>query len=336
MDRASILDHLSALADATRDRLLLLLESHELTVSELCAVLQLPQSTVSRHLKALGDAGWVSSRAEGTSRLYTMALAQLDPATRRLWLLVREQVSGLRGATQDHHRLQGVLAERRTKSQEFFSSSAGQWDRLRDELFGPVFHLQALLGLLDERTIVGDLGAGTGAVSAALAPFVARVVAVDNSAAMLQAAKRRLHGVTNVELRRGDLEDLPIEDRSLDAATLILVLPYVAQPERALREAARVLKPGGRLLVADLLPHDREAYRQQMGHVWLGFPEQQFSQYLADAGFDKVRIRPLPADPRAKGPALFVAVARRPAEAAQELVGSGFSRKIASGPEPSA
>jgi ubiquinone/menaquinone biosynthesis C-methylase UbiE len=325
MDRTSILDHLSALADATRDRLLLLLESHELTVSELCAVVQLPQSSVSRHLKSLADAGWVSSRAEGTSRLYTMARDGLDPGTRRLWLLVREQVSGSRAAAQDHHRLQGVLAERRTKSQEFFSSSAGHWDRLRDELFGPAFHLQALLGLIDERMIVGDLGAGTGAVSAALAPVVARVVAVDNSAAMLQAARRRLHGVTNVELRRGDLEDLPIEDGSLDAATLILVLPYVAQPERALREAARVLKPGGRLLVTDLLPHDRDAYRHQMGHVWLGFSEQQFAQYLANAGFDNARIRPLPADSRAKGPALFVATAARAGDARTHVGGAGAS-----------
>jgi ArsR family transcriptional regulator len=240
-----------------------------------------------------------------------MAREQLDAPTRRLWLLVREQVSGSRGATQDHHRLQGVLAERRTKSQEFFSSTAGQWDRLRDELFGPVFHLQALLGLLDNRWAVGDLGAGTGAVSAALAPFVARVIAVDNSAAMLQAAKRRLHPFPNVELRRGDLEDLPIEDEALDAATLMLVLPYLPQPARVLREAARVLKPGGRLLVADMLPHDREAYRQQMGHVRLGFSEQQISEHLTGAGFDAVRLQPLPADPRAKGPALFVAVARR-------------------------
>jgi ubiquinone/menaquinone biosynthesis C-methylase UbiE len=327
-ERASILDHLSALADATRDRLLLLLEAHELTVTELCAVLQLPQSTVSRHLKALADAGWVTSRAEGTSRLYTMAREGLDQPTRRLWLLVREQVGGSRAATQDHHRLQGVLADRRTKSQEFFSSTAGQWDRLREELFGPTFHLQALLGLVDDRWIVGDLGAGTGAVSAALAPFVARVIAVDNSAAMLQAAKRRLHGLPNVELRRGDLEDLPIEDEALDAATLMLVLPYLPQPARVLREAARVLKPGGRLLVSDMLPHDREVYRQQMGHVRLGFSEAQFSEHLAAAGFEAVHLHPLPADPRAKGPALFVAVARRTIRAHNAVnapVGSALS-----------
>ena len=307
----AILDHLSALADVTRDRLLLLLEGQELTVGELCTVLQLPQSTVSRHLKALSDAGWVTSRAEGTSRLYSMAREARDGSTRRLWLVVREQVAGTRVASQDHHRLQGVLADRRTRSQEFFSSSAGQWDRLREELFGAHFHLRALLGLLDDRWTVGDLGAGTGAVSAAVAPFVRRVVAIDSSPAMLQAARRRLQGVGNVEFQRGDLERLPLENASLDAATLMLVLPYLAQPERVLEEAARVLKAGGRLLVTDLLPHDREAYRQQLGHLWLGFSEDQIASSLERVGFEGVRVHRLPPDPRAKGPGLFAATARR-------------------------
>jgi ArsR family transcriptional regulator len=306
----AILDHLSSLADVTRDRLLLLLESHELTVGELCAVLQLPQSTVSRHLKALADGGWITSRAEGTSRLYSMPRDAREGAARRLWLVVREQVSGTRMAAQDHHRLQSVLAQRQTKSQEFFSSSAGQWDRLREELFGPSFHLQAILGLLDDGWTVGDLGAGTGAVSAALAPFVKRVIAIDSSAAMLQAARRRLQRFQNVEIQRGQLEALPLDSDTLDAATLMLVLPYLAEPERVLAEAARVLKPNGRLLIVDLLPHDREPYRQQFGHLWLGFSEAQIASWLDAAGFDGVRLQPLPSDPRAKGPALFVATAR--------------------------
>ena len=306
----AILDDLSTLADVTRDRVLLLLESHELTVGELCAVLQLPQSTVSRHLKSLSDAGWVTSRAEGTSRLYSMPREAREGAARRLWVVVREQVGGTRAAAQDHHRLQAVLAGRRTKSQEFFSSAAAQWDRLREELFGATFHLHALHGLIDEEWTVGDLGAGTGAVAAALAPFVKQVVAVDASSAMLQAARRRLQGIPNVTLHRGELESLPLQDVTLDAATLILVLPYLAQPDRVLAETARVLKPGGRVVICDLLPHDRDAYRQQLGHVRLGFSEAQMRSALEAVGFVGIRVRALPPDPRAKGPALFVATGK--------------------------
>jgi ArsR family transcriptional regulator len=222
-----------------------------------------------------------------------------------------------------------VLAERRSKSQEFFSSAGARWDRLREDLFGADFHLQALLGLLDDAWTVADLGAGTGSVSAALALFVRRVIAVDNSAAMLNVARRRLQPYPNVELRRGDLESLPHDDASADAATLMLVLPYLPAPDRAIREAARVLKPGGRLLVADLLPHDRENYRQQMGHVWLGFSERQIATMLEEAGLQSARVHALPPDPKAKGPALFVAAATRarvmtkpsakqPAEAAEQ------------------
>jgi len=307
----AILDHLSSLADQTRSRTLLLLDGHELTVSELCGILQLPQSTVSRHLKALGDAGWVSARAEGTSNLYTIDRDALDTSARRLWTLVRDQVSGTAAAAQDQRRLAAALAERRTKSQEFFSSSAGQWDRMRDELFGDRFHLAAFAALADSGWTVGDLGCGTGQVTAAIAPFVAHVVAVDGSAAMLQAAKKRMQGVANVELRRGDLESLPIDDGRLDAATLMLVLHHVPEPERALAEVARVVRPGGRAVIVDMLPHEREKYRHQMGHVWLGFADDVLRRLLEGAGFKDVRIVALPPDPRAKGPGLFVATGRR-------------------------
>jgi ArsR family transcriptional regulator len=309
----AIHDHLASLADTTRSRILLLLERQELTVSELCAITQLPQSTVSRHLKALADAGWVSARAEGTSNLYSVAKV-LDPAARRLWTLVREQVGAATAAAQDQRRLQATLAERRTKSQEFFSSSAGQWDRVRDDLFGDRFHLAALSALIDPSWAIGDLGCGTGQVSAALAPFAARVVAVDDSAAMLQAAKKRLAAFANVDLRRGELESLPIDDSRLDAATLMLVLHHVSQPEKALSEVARVLKPGGRVLLVDMLPHDRDSYRQQMGHVWLGFSEEHTHRLLRISGFEEVRIVPLAPDAKAKGPALFVATATRKPE----------------------
>lgn len=308
---AAIFDDLTALADATRSRMLLVLERHELTVSELCAVLQLPQSTVSRHLKTLLDAAWVSTRRDGTSRYYTLALDDRGPATRRLWALLREQVSLTPGADQDARRLRGVLGQRQTKSQEFFASAAAQWDRLRQDLFGRASHLQALPGLLDSEWVVGDLGCGTGQVAAALAPFVKQVIAVDRSSDMLDAARRRVRDLPNVDVRRGELEALPVVDGALDAATLLLVLHHLPDPAEALAEAARVLRPGGRLLISDMLPHDRETYRQQMGHVWLGFGEDALQKLLGSAGFERIRIASMPTDPDAKGPALFVASARR-------------------------
>jgi ArsR family transcriptional regulator len=311
---AAIFDDLTTLADATRSRMLLLLERHELTVSELCVILQLPQSTVSRHLKTLLDAGWVASRRDGTSRYYTLALDERDGATRRLWLLLREQVGATTAADQDARRLKGVLARRQSASQRFFESAAGQWDKLRAELFGRASHLQALPALLDHRWSVGDLGCGTGEVAAALAPFVARVIAVDRSGEMLQAARRRLRDLPNVEVRRGELEALPVQDGELHAATLLLVLHHLPDPGAALRESARVLAPGGKLVIADMLQHDREEYRQQMGHVWLGFSEDQMRKLLTAAGFDNVRFAALGTDPQAKGPALFVASAVRTRE----------------------
>jgi ubiquinone/menaquinone biosynthesis C-methylase UbiE len=302
----AIFDDLSTLADATRSRMLLLLERHELTVSELCTVLQLPQSTVSRHLKTLADSGWVVSRRDGTSRYYTLSLDDRDHA-RRLWSLLRDQVSTTAGADQDARRLKNVLARRQSKSQEFFESTAGQWDKLRADLFGPTSHLQALPALVDERWTVGDLGCGTGQVAGALAPFAARVIAVDRSGEMLQAARRRLRDLPTVEVRRGELEALPIRDDELDAATLLLVLHHLPDPAAALSEAHRALKPGGRLVIADMLPHDHEEYRQQMGHVWLGFSEEQMQRLLSAAGFDRIHIVALPVNAAAKGPALFVA-----------------------------
>ena len=306
----ALFDRMTALADSTRSRMLLVLDRHELTVNEIRSVLQLPQSTVSRHLKILGDHDWVLSRAEGTSRRYRAA-DKLESSSRRLWHLVREQVAATPAAAQDSRRVQTVLAHRRTRSQKFFSSAAGQWDLLRSELFGKRADLLGLMGLLDETWTVGDLGCGTGQVAESLAPFVARVVAVDDSAAMLSAAKKRLGAMHNVDVRSGRLESLPIEDASLDAALLFLVLHYIPEPGAAIAEAFRTLKPGGRLLIVDMMPHEREELLHDMGHLWRGFSADHVSDLLGAAGFAPARYHPLPADEAAKGPTLFAAVARR-------------------------
>lgn len=308
----AIFGRMAALADPVRARLLLVLEAHELAVTELSAIFQLPQSTMSRHLKALVDEGWIVGWTEGRSTRHRLVPERLEEPARRLWKLVREQTAGLASAGQDAERVRSVLADRRSRSQEFFSTAAGEWDRLRAELFGRRADLAALPGLLDEGWTVGDLGCGTGQVAATLAPFVGRVIAVDESPEVLAAARGRLRGAENVEVRRGTLEDLPVDDGALDAAVVFLVLHYLAEPERGIAEAARALKPGGRLLIVDMTAHDREEYRQRMGHLWQGFAAGEVEAWLTGAGLTAVRHVLLPPDPDAKGPGLFVASARMP------------------------
>ena len=311
MTGALVLDQLSTLSDAIRVRMLAVLEGRELTVSELCDVLQLPQSTVSRHLKILSDGGWVTSRRDGTSRLYSLPGEELASPALALWNVVREQIAVTMAAKDDARRLARVLGARRAKSEAFFSTAAAEWDRLRDELFGSSAHLRALLGLLDPSWTVGDLGCGTGVVSEWLAPFVARVVAVDSSREMLEAARARFAETATVDVRHGSLEALPVADGELNAALLLLVLHHLPEPGRVVAEAARALAPGGRLLILDMVPHDREDYRHTMGHVWLGFPPKQLTRWLEAAGLGAVRITPLMPDRGTRGPSLFVATAVR-------------------------
>jgi SAM-dependent methyltransferase len=304
---------LGSLADATRTRLLLLLGRHELSVGELCGAVQLPQSTVSRHLKVLSDEGWLSTRADGPSRYYRVT-PRLDATAKRLWQVVRDDLAQRPESSQDEARAKQVLAQRRTRSQEFFSTAAGQWDAVRAELFGARGGLAGLLGLLDDNLVIGDLGCGTGAVAAELAPFAARVIAVDESRAMLSAARRRLNTFDHVEVRSGALESLPVETGELDAALMSLVLHYVPEPALALAEAQRALKPGGRLLIIDMTEHGRSEYREQYGHVWQGFGEAQVRGWLEEAGFTGVRWHALAPDASAKGPVLFAASARKQQE----------------------
>ncbi len=306
-----ILEHLTALADPLRCRMLLLLERHELTVGELCSVLQLPQSTVSRHLKTLGDGGWVVSRRDGTSHYYSSPDGRGATAPPRLWDIVRDEIRLTPATAQDAQRLDSVLSDRRSKSQAFFRTAAGQWDRLRTELFGNQFAALSLLGLMDESWAVGDLGCGTGQVTSMLAPFVQKVIAVDASMEMLDAARERLRGHDNVDIRRGALEELPIEDASLDVAVLMLVLHHLPDPVAALREAERVLRPQGKLLVVDMYAHEREEYKHQMGHVWLGFSEEKMTDHITAAGLEPASFYPVAHETGAKGPALFTVTVRK-------------------------
>lgn len=300
---------ISAIADPIRARTLLVLDAHELTVTELQTVLQLPQSTVSRHLKVLSDEGWLSSRADGASRYYRIARSAPD-SLQRVWEAVRTEIGSTSEATLDAERAREVMRRRRTRSEEFFSTAAGQWDTVRSDLFGASPESGALLALLDASWDVADLGCGTGQVSSTIAPWVKHVIAVDASIAMLSAARSRLADHANVDVRRGDLEAVPIAAHSVDVALLFLVLHYVPEVQQVIAEAARILRPGGRVLIVDMEAHGRTEYREQMGHVWQGFERNQMAGWLADAGFDSVRFGRVGTDTEARGPALFAVVGK--------------------------
>lgn len=305
---------MEALSDLTRLRLLHLLERRELGVAELCDILQMPQSTVSRHLKLLAEGGWLHSHRNGTANLYRMTLEELAMPARRLWTLSRDQVSNTPIFKQDELRLARRLEQRQSSTAAFFAGTAGRWDKLRLELYGQSFQDQAMMALLSPDWTVVDLGCGTGQMTAGLADHVARVIGVDQSEAMLRAARKRIGRRENVEIRRGDLDALPLESSGCDAALLVLVLTYVDDVPIVLKEAVRVLRGGGRLVVVDVMEHGRDDFRRQMGQACRGFRLEDLSSMLTTAGIRDVSVRPLTPESNVKGPVLLLAAGRKPGD----------------------
>ncbi len=310
----SMIAWMQSLSDPTRARLLRILERSELSVAELCTTLQLPQSTVSRHLKVLVDDGWVVGRRDGASNCYRINGGGMPTPQKKLWSVAKTHCLPEATCEQDEARLDQVIEGRRSRSQTFFSSSAGKWDRIRAELFGNRLDAWALAACLDRTRVLGDLGCGTGAISQTLAPWVAKVVAVDSSPSMIQTAKKRLKDFQNVELKKGELDALPIDDATLDDSILALVLAYLPDPTRVFREAHRVSREAARLVVLDLLTHERTEYRDELGHMWLGFSQSQIFEWMIQSGWEPENFVPIPPDPESKGTQVFVATATRRSE----------------------
>jgi len=305
---------LSAIADPVRLRIVRVLEMEELAVGEIAQIVQLPQSTVSRRLKLLADHGWVQRRAVGTATLYRCVSDDLAPELRGVWGQIRETASKSEDLDADVRRLRSVLGARRPGSAAFFGRVGAQWDDVSRELYGERYAGDALASLLPTGLIAADIGCGTGVFTQMLAPIADRVIGIDREPTMLEAARSRIGTPANVDLRLGDAEQLPLENESIDLAVLGLILHHLENPVRTLAEVRRVLKPGGRLLVVDMLPHQRDELRLEMGHAWLGIASDQLEKWCQEAGLELTGHRPLPSSPQARGPEIFASTAIRPKE----------------------
>ena len=278
---ATAVDLLRLFGDSTRLRLASLLEKNELTVAELTQITQLPQSRVSTHLGKLRDAGVLRDRREGALAYYTMNDGSMPASVRRLWALVGRELDEplLRS---DHERCQAALRARQGAA-NWPETVAGQMERHYSP--GRTWEATAIgmLGLLHLGDVL-DAGSGDGSIAALLAPRSRRVTCLDISPKVLQACRRRLQGLANVEYVLGDIHALRFADASFDQVLLLNLLTYATEPARALAEAARVLRRGGELVVTTLAAHEQKKVTAGYGHVHGGFRPQALRGWLTEAG----------------------------------------------------
>jgi len=280
---ASILKTLKLISDPSRLRLLLLLEREELSVAELQEILSMGQSRISTHLAQLKTAGLVEDRKQGKNSLYRIR-------DRRLMDLLHSAAAEIPEAKDDGLALQLVLEKRRDKVRGYFDELAGKFGR--NYVPGRSWKglAETLLQLMPPM-VIADLGAGEGTFSQLLAQRAERVIAVDNSAKMVEfgAKLARENGIANLEYRLGDLESPPIGDASIDLAFFSQSLHHALHPERAVAAAAKLLKPGGRIVILDLKKHGFEQARDLYADTWLGFSEVELRGFLESAGFGHVQ-----------------------------------------------
>jgi ubiquinone/menaquinone biosynthesis C-methylase UbiE/biotin operon repressor len=286
---ASILKNLRLLADPSRLRILLLVEREELSVAELQEILGMGQSRISTHLAQLKNAGLVEDRRNGKSILYRLKHGIRSNGFAEMLGVLRQAAAEIPEAGEDSEALRLALRRRQDKMRAYFDELAGKFGR--NYVPGRSWQglAETLLTLMPPM-VIADLGAGEGTFSQLLARRSKKVIAVDNSEKMVEYGRElaRKHGVKNLEYRKGDLEEVPIKDAAVDLAFFSQALHHAQHPERAVAEASRILKPGGRIVVLDLLRHSYEEARELYADLWLGFTEVEVTRFLRQAGFKNI------------------------------------------------
>lgn len=305
------------LADPTRIRILRLLEQQELLVGELMTILGMAQSRVSRHLAILREAGLLTDRRKGTYVAYRSSLPDSGP-WHEAWNLARAGLAGDPTADRDDALLRRTLASRSARSgRDFFEEVGPDWDALRRVFGDDLLRARAIMALVRPPLRVADIGTGTGVLALELARQGLEVVGIDRSEAMLEAARQKWaqeagQARGSITFQAGDAHALPLPDASVDAAFAHMVLHSLEEPERAVRELARIVRPGGRVVVVDFLAHEHGWMEQELGLLWLGFAPELVTAWLARAGFVEIRVQREDPDPKRDLPASFVAVADKP------------------------
>ncbi len=301
------------LSDPTRVRILALVEREELAVQELMEVLGMAQSRVSRHLAILREAGLLADRRDGTYVFYRFAPPAEGP-WRDTWELVRRTRRDDPTAERDAAALTRVMDARAARTRRFFDSVGPEWDALRKIFNDDALRARAVARLVDPELRVADIGTGTGVLALELGRLGLRVVAIDNSTRMLDAARAKLEreDVSGVELRLGEASALPLADGEVDAALAHMVLHYLPSPGEAIREMARAVAPGGTVVVVDFVRHTHEWMRQELGVSWLGFAGEEVEGWFGEADLRDFRCEVHEGFSAGRDlPATFIASARK-------------------------